>query len=278
MPLGSSFKPIVASIGLDTNSLTAQDDFGKSGKEWQKDDSWGTYKITTINQYSGEANLRNALVYSDNIFFAKLALKIAKDNLANGLNKIGFNQQIDFPISISSSKFADGNEFESEIQLADSGYGQGKILVSNMHMASIYSAFVNSGNMIKPYIEYKDNPTPEYLVKNAFTENTANIIKEDLIQVIEDAGGTAHNVKMENVTLAGKTGTAELKKSKDDTEGNEIGWFCAFTADDSIDNQLLIVSMCEDVNKKAEKRICNIKSKNNFRLCFEKIRKVNRDD
>ena len=48
-------------FGLSTNSVSASDDFGKSGKEWQKDESWGTYKISTINQYSEPANLRNAL-------------------------------------------------------------------------------------------------------------------------------------------------------------------------------------------------------------------------
>ena len=250
---GSSFKPVIAAIGLSTNLVNASDDFGESGKEWQKDDSWGTYKITTISQYSGPANLRNALVYSDNIYFGKLALKIGKDKLASELNKIGFNKELEFPIAVSSSKFASGNEFESEIQLADSGYGQGKILVSNLHMASIYSAFVNEGNMIMPYIEYKENAKPEYYVKNAFTKEAAQTIKDDLIQVIEDAGGTAHNAKINNVTLAGKTGTAEIKNSKDDTEGSEIGWFCAFTADEAMDKQVLVVSMCEDVDKKPEK-------------------------
>ena len=33
----------------------------------------------------------------------------------------------------------------------------------------MYSAFANEGNMIKPYIEYKENATAEYWIKNAFT-------------------------------------------------------------------------------------------------------------
>ena len=50
----------------------------------------------------------------------------------------------------------------NEKKLADSGYGQGDILVNPIHMASIYSAFVNEGNMVKPYIEYKENREKEY--------------------------------------------------------------------------------------------------------------------
>ena len=61
---------------------------------------------------------------------------------------------MDFVLSLSKSQFGQNNEFSSELDLADSGYGQGKVLVSPLHMASIYSAFVNDGNMIKPYIEY----------------------------------------------------------------------------------------------------------------------------
>ena len=47
--------------------------------------------------------------------------------------------------------------------------------------------------------------------------------------------------------LAGKTGTAEIKASKDDAFGTELGWFTIFTADKTTDNPILIVSMVEDV-------------------------------
>lgn len=39
-----------------------------------------------------------------------------------------------------------------DIQLADSGYGQGKMMVNPVHMAAIYTAFSNNGNMLKPYL------------------------------------------------------------------------------------------------------------------------------
>ena len=73
---GSAFKPITASVGLDKGAFTAQEDFGASGLSWQKDSSWGSYKVTTLKQYSGAANAQNALINSDNIYFAKAATKI----------------------------------------------------------------------------------------------------------------------------------------------------------------------------------------------------------
>ena len=111
-------------------------------------------------------------------------------------------------------------------------------------MASIYSAFANDGNMIKPYIEEKENNQVEYLVENAFSKEASNIIKEDLIQVVENPEGTANDMRVDGRTIAGKTGTAELKASKDD-QADVLGWFDCFTTDEN-DNQLLVVSMVEN--------------------------------
>ena len=241
---GSSFKPVTGGIGLTTNSFTSNEDFGTSGLSWQNNSSWGDYYVTTLTRYSGAANLRNALIYSDNIYFAKAALKIGADTFAEQLNKIGFNTSIDFPISMSASQYSDTENFETEVQLADSGDGQGKVLVNPLHMASIYSAFVNDGNMIKPVIEY--NSETEYLIENAFTKEAAEEIRDDLIQVVDNSNGTGHEAKISGVTIAGKTGTAELKSSQDE-EGAELGWFNSIVISDEDDEQLLTINMVENV-------------------------------
>ena len=79
---GSSFKPVTGAVGLTTGAFTAEEDFGASGLSWQKDESWGNYKVTTLHEYNG-AVLKNALIYSDNIYFAKAALKIGQIPLQN---------------------------------------------------------------------------------------------------------------------------------------------------------------------------------------------------
>ena len=138
---------------------------------------------------------------------------------------------------------------EGETKLADSGYGQGDLLVNPIHMASIYSAFANEGNMIKPKIEYKETDVGEVLKENAITKEAAETIKNDLIQVVEN--GSANDMKMEGVTIAGKTGTAELKTSSEDTESGTLGWFNCFTTNRTEGN-LLIVSMVENVQDNRE--------------------------
>ena len=244
---GSSFKPITAAIGLTTGKMSADEDYGPSGLSWQNNSSWGNYRVTTLQTYSGPANLRNALIYSDNIYFAKSALKIGADTFAQQLLKIGFDTEMPFAINMDKSQFTENNTFASEVQLADTGYGQGKLLVNPLHVAAIYSAFVNEGNIVKPYIEYNENATAEYWIEGAFSKEAAETVRDDMIQTIENANGTGHEAKIEGVTLAGKTGTAEIKASQDDDSGTELGWFNAFRVSDNPNDQLLIVNMIEDV-------------------------------
>ena len=241
---GSTFKPITGAIGLTTETLSTEDTFQYSGLSWKKD-IWGANDdITTLTAYDGPKNLKNALIHSDNIYFAQAALQIGKKNITDGLDKIKFNENIDFGLTTSKSQYANKIDIPTEKTLADSGYGQGEILVNPIHMASIYSAFVNDGNMIKPYLEEKEDNQVEYLVENAFSKEAANIIKEDLIQVVENPEGTANDMRVDGRTIAGKTGTAELKASKD-AQADVLGWFDCFTTDDN-ENQLLVVSMVEN--------------------------------
>ena len=116
-----------------------------------------------------------------------------------------------------------------------------------LHMASIYSAFVNDGSMVKPYIEYRDNAQAEYWKTQVLSKEVSDTIRDDLVQVVENPAGTGHEAQIEGLSIAGKTGTAEIKASQEDTSGTELGWFNAFTADPSSPQQLMVVSMVEDV-------------------------------
>ena len=238
---GSTFKAVTGAVGLTTGKLSTSDIFSYSGLSWKKD-GWGQYDITTLTAYSGPKNLENAMIHSDNIYFAQAALQIGAKSFTSGLKQIKFGENIDFTLGNIKSQYANNGEISNEKVLADSGYGQGEILVNPIHMASIYSAFANDGNMIKPYLE--EGTETSYLVEGAFTKEAANTIKEDLIQVVENQEGTAKDMRVQGRTIAGKTGTAELKGSID-AEADVLGWFDCFTSDND-SNQLLVISMVEN--------------------------------
>ena len=243
---GSSFKPVIASIGLKTGTIDPGEDFGNEGLSWQKDASWGSYHVTTLHAYE-PVIMKNALIYSDNIYFAKAALKIGADTLMHSLDELEFNQEIPFDIVMSKSQYSNEGKIESEIQLADSGYGQGQILVNPLHLASIYTSFVNNGDVIKPYLRYQEDAQGEVWISQAFDPDIAAQVTEGMRGVVNDPNGTGYAAHRDDIALAGKTGTAEIKDSVEDTEGTEIGWFAVFTENPEAEKPILIVSMVENV-------------------------------
>ncbi len=243
---GSTFKPIIAAIGLEAGKIDPAEDFGNVGLRWQKDTSWGAYHVTTLHAYE-PVNLENALIYSDNIYFAKAALKIGIEQMQNFLTRLGFCEELPFEIRMAESKYSNTEKIETEIQLADSGYGQGQILINPLHLACIYSAFCNKGKVIKPYLTYQKKTAAEYWIPAVFSGDVADRVLKGMKKVVNDPNGTGYAAHREDIALAGKTGTAEIKASKEDTSGTELGWFSIFTTEKAMKYPILIVSMVEDV-------------------------------
>ena len=236
---GSTMKAITAAIGLETDSLNASKDFGAEMK-WQKDSSWGDYFVTTLHAPNPN-NLRNALIYSDNVYFAKAALEIGKDNLEKGYKSLMIGEDIPFELALTKSQYT-SDSFDDEILIADSGYGQGQILMNPVQMTSIYSSFMNDGKMMTPHV-VKSTETSVWA--EPFSKETTDEIKSDLIQVVEDNNGTAHALNNSQYQLAAKTGTGEIKDSQDDTTGTELGWLSVASTDSS--KPIVITTMVEDV-------------------------------
>lgn len=240
---GSSMKPITAEIGLETKTIDPDKDLGAKDK-WQKDSSWGNYYVTTLHAHSPN-NLKNAITYSDNVYFARSALNIGKDNLFKYYKNLKIGEKIPFELTLNKSQYINKNQKVSDQLIADSGYGQGQILMNPVQLASIYSAFVNNGSIYQPHIVQGQTKT---WIKNVFSKETTKTIKEDLINAIADKNGTGHAIYHDHVVLAGKTGTAEIKQSQSDTTGTELGWFTVMTTDEK--QPILMTTVVEDVKNR----------------------------
>ena len=240
---GSSMKPITAAIGLETKAIDPDKDLVAKDK-WQKDSTWGNYYVTTLHAPSPN-NLKNAITYSDNVYFARSALNIGKNNLFKYYKNLKIGEKIPFELALNRSQYINKNQKVSDQLIADSGYGQGQILMNPLQLASIYSAFVNNGSIYQPHIVQGQTKT---WIKNVFSKETTKTIKEDLINAIADENGTGHAIYHDNVVLAGKTGTAEIKQSQSDTTGTELGWFTVMTTDEK--QPILMTTVVEDVKNR----------------------------
>ena len=237
---GSTMKPITAAIGLETKLIDLDKDLGAEDK-WQKDSSWGNYYVTILHAPTPN-NLKNALTYSDNVYFARSALNIGKENLFKYYKNLRIGEKIPFELSLNRSQYINKKQKVNDQLIADSGYGQGQILMNPVQLASIYSSFINNGSIYRPHIVKKGE---QMWIQRVFSDQTVKTIKEDLINVIADENGTGHSIYHENIQLAGKTGTAEIKQSQSDTTGSELGWFTVMTTDSK--RPILMTTVVEDV-------------------------------
>jgi penicillin-binding protein len=237
---GSVIKPITALVGLENGSIKPDEEIAISGKQWQKDQSWGGYYVTRVHEAS-PVNLEKALIFSDNIYFAQAALKMGKDSFIKGMQNAGFEKTLDYPYPLQKSTIG---SLGNDIALADSGYGQGQVQMSIVHLMTAYTSFVNNGTMIKPTLlldEQKSQPLGQLASK----ENTATVAGM-LQKVVSDPSGTAHAANIPDYPLAGKTGTAEIKQKQGEV-GTENGWFIAYNTNTP---SLMMAMMVEGVQDK----------------------------
>lgn len=234
---GSTFKTITSAIGLENSTIDPEQSMDISGLKWQKDSSWGDYYVTRVTEVAF-VNLQQALVYSDNIYMAQQTLAMGEDAFREGLSSLIFGEDLDLPFSMNAAQISNEDTFNSEILLADTGYGQGELLMNPIQQATTYSVFANQGKLVYPKLllgaETKD--------KEVFKSDTIAQINDDLQAVVSDANGTAHTLASLGIPLAAKTGTAEIKDTQDE-QGQENSFLFAF---DSEDQGYLLLSMLDD--------------------------------
>lgn len=236
---GSTFKMITAAIGLDNGTIDPNEVLTINGLKWQKDSSWGSYQATRVSSDVSQVDLKTALIYSDNIYAAQETLKMGEKKFRTGLDKFIFGEDLDLPISMNPAQISNEDSFNSDILLADTGYGQGELLITPIQQAAMYSVFTNNGTLVYPKL-IADKETKDK--KNVISETAVQTIMPDLREVVQDVNGTAHSLSALGIPLAAKTGTAEIKE-KQDVKGQENSFLFAF----NLDNQgYMMVSMLEN--------------------------------
>lgn len=257
---GSTIKPIAAAIGIKNGTLKADEKKTIKGKEWQKDSSWGGYSVTRVSERLQQVDLENALITSDNIYFAQNALDMGADTFTKGLKTFGFSEDVPYEFPIQKSSIAN-DKLDSDILLADTGYGQGQMQMSPLHLATAYTPFVDNGDLVKPTLIKKDSQTADVWHKQVVTKEGAADITKGLKGVVEDERGSAYQPVVKGITVVRKTGTAELKTSKDDKDGTENGWFVGY---DYKNKDLLVAMMIQNVQDRGGSHYVVEKAKKQF--------------
>lgn len=179
----------------------------------------------------GEIDMKKALAVSSNVFFSQVGVKLGENKLKELAQKFGLEKAIPFDIPVSKSRFS--YDHMKETDMAAVGIGQGKLMITPLHMAMITSCIANNGVMMKPYLvsrivshdgrEVKvTEPSSLY---NVMSPRTAGAIKLMMREVVES--GTGKSAAIKGVNVAGKTGSAENELTAKHEDKNHT-WFIAF--------------------------------------------------
>ena len=238
---GSTIKPVTAAIGMEAGTLNPAQGLQIDGATWQKDGSWGDYRVSRLHpEAPNPIDLNKALVYSDNIYFARQALEMGTEAFVAGLKNFGFGEEIPFVLELQPSQISNEGTLESEGQLADTSFGQGQMLTNILHLASMYEPFLTDGIMYKPLLFMEEEKGQVWKDGLLSAENAATL-RNGMRNVVVD--GYAQSANSSSVKIAGKTGTAELKGAIGE-EGQENGFFVAY---DSESPDFILAMMIESI-------------------------------
>ncbi|SIS63528.1 penicillin-binding protein [Virgibacillus pantothenticus] len=242
---GSVMKPITAAIGLSNGKIDPKKGLEINGLTWSNGEGWGDYEVTRVSESNGPVDLHDALVRSDNIYFAMQAVNMGEKAYVEGLKAFGLGTHFPFEYPITASSISASGKLDDEVLLANTSYGQGELEMSSLHLATAYTAFLNNGNMLKPTLLANEDKKQIWKEK-LITPEQADIIKEALRDVV--VSGTAkQSAKNADFPVSGKTGTAELKLTSDDS-GQENGWFVGYPTDDE---DIIVSVMIEEIKGKS---------------------------
>ena len=250
-PPGSVYKIVTAMAALESGN----DDF-----EYEDKVSDSVSNVYVPNWYSkpkvnGDMNLKSAIKYSSNVYFANLAKRIGVDDFLETAEKFFINKVLKTDITVTDATLLSNKNENGKLtaaELAESGFGQGVAMMTPLHMAMVASTVANDGILVKPYIVSKvtlsngEDVPLENKEKVVVTRKSVRNIKDGMIQCVHSDGGTAHsymkNILPQGLQVAGKTGTAQnLINGK---EMPDHTWFIGFAP--AYDPQIALCVMGEN--------------------------------
>lgn len=223
---GSTFKMLSLACALQNNIATETSTYSSPGSL-----SIGGGEVYNYDKYDyGTITLARATELSSNTVYGQLGTQIGSNLLVKTAQQYGFNSTIAFDLPLTESLMPDPAQMtEWETAWAAVGQPVGEHTsaagpqATVLQMAMIGSAIANDGVLQTPYLVdsiYNANgekvstttPTTYGTVMSASTASRVRTVLEGVVN-----NGTGTGAKISGVSIAGKTGTAETGKPKDDT-------------------------------------------------------------
>ncbi|HEX7356699.1 MAG TPA: penicillin-binding protein 2 [Ignavibacteriaceae bacterium] len=246
-PPGSTFKMLAAIAALDMGIITPSTTINCGG-------GFTFGRFFKCHGNHGSVNVVHAIEKSCNSFFYHLIYKIGLDKWKEYALKFGFASKTGIDIGEESPGFIPGEDYYVKMYgekwprsiMASLGIGQGEVSVTPLQLAKYVALIANNGSSFQPHIVkgYLDEKTKQLVpykfpeIKTGIRKDIFDIVKEGMFLVVNGAG-TATHIKMPDIQISGKTGTAQ------NPHGKDHALFVGFAPSD--DPKIAVVVVVENV-------------------------------
>ncbi|MBQ7918865.1 MAG: penicillin-binding protein 2 [Lachnospiraceae bacterium] len=225
-PPGSTFKIVTALEYIRQNPDSYSDYSYNCNGIFKKDDC----RIQCYHGMThGKVSFTKSFAKSCNSSFANIGTGLDMNSFADTLEDLLFNQELPYNATLYSKSSVNVSEEMTTDDIMQTSIGQGKTLMTPLHLNMITAAIANNGEMMTPYMVDRVESVDGRVIKTykpksngqVMTEEEARILQELMTAVVES--GTASKLQGYGYTAAGKTGSAEYNSNSD-----SHAWFTGF--------------------------------------------------
>ncbi|PLX93662.1 MAG: penicillin-binding protein 2 [Desulfuromonas sp.] len=233
-PPGSTYKMVTALAALRAGVVTPDELIDCEGRTTVGNRDFRCWKKTG----HGPTNLKKALRESCDVWFYEISLRLGIDRMSAMARELGLGRDFNLPLDNERSGLIPDKEwkrrrfnaswYKGETVIA--AIGQGYVLATPLQLAVMTATIANGGTLYQPQLikriaDYTGRPLqetqPVVLHQADISAKNLKSVKNGMVEVINHVAGTGQSSKLAEITVAGKTGTAQVVKLKEDPEDGE---------------------------------------------------------
>ncbi|MEX2254602.1 MAG: penicillin-binding transpeptidase domain-containing protein [Acidimicrobiia bacterium] len=226
-PPGSTFKVVTTSVGLD-DGVTTPDKVYPTISELPL--PLTNVSISNFGRQSCGGTLEQSFVRSCNTTFAQIGLDL-NEQFPPGMERFGIGSAPPIDLEPGAAASIGPPEGSDLPRYGLAGIGQGDVATTPLQMALIAAGIANGGVIMQPHVGAEIRDANDDLVRRidsaewhaGASAGTAQAVASMMVQVVQSPNGTGTGGRIPGVTVAGKTGTAQV-----DGAAAPHAWFIAF--------------------------------------------------
>ena len=214
---GSTFKIVVALAALEAKTINADTRYFCSGGM----DIGATRFHCWKHAGHGSLNVIESLKYSCDIFFYETAMRVGIDKIHDMALQLGLGQPLNIGLDNQKNGLIPSEQWKKSTKdtawtkgdSANAGIGQGYVLITPLHLATMLARVVNGGYAVTPTL-VKPHQSLKPFKKLNISKHNLEIVKQGMYDVVNAIDGTANKAKfnLDGMRMGGKTGTTQVRR------------------------------------------------------------------